>query len=203
MGNNLFRCVKSFQSTGKRDSKNRLCNEGILKLLAEGGAGGATITLDCLKKANCAIKLTALEHYVSYNCIIPFLTLLKSKNKGLQFKVEKDELSCDFKRLAILFPYSVHAKEHCFKVYGVDSAFLDGLEIKGQQRLMLKKYVPGIPLYSRLMFKRYFLSAISGRTLNNEMIIFAISINDSECSSNYDFLFDFLKENEVNYFINN
>ena len=170
----------------------------ILKLLAEGGVGSSEITVDCLKKANDAVKLSSLEHYISFSFISPFLDLLQVSNNGFKFKFEKDKNTMQFQRVAVLFPYSLHAKEHCFKVYGIDAAFLDGLAIKGKQRKELRKYVPTIPLQERIMFQKNFLSGISGRTLNNEMILYAVCISYNECSEDYDFLFDFLRENEVN-----
>ena len=160
---------------------------------------GMSVSLDCLKKANQAVKLSCLEHYVSFNYIFPFLQLLESLNPGLKFKLERDESTFQFKRVAILFPYSVCAIDYCFQVYGVDAAFIDGLEIKGKERRLLRQFVPNLlQTTARIMFQKNFLCAISGRTLNNEMIIFAICIGYSECTDDYNFLFQFVKDNGVN-----
>jgi hypothetical protein len=85
----------------KRSSKNRCSNSMLLKLLAEGGVGSSEITIDCLKKANDAVQLSSLEHYVSFNFIYPFLDLLKNNNNGFKFKFEKDKNTMQFQRVAV------------------------------------------------------------------------------------------------------
>jgi hypothetical protein len=176
----------------KRSHGNLISIDGMRNILAE---NGISVSADCIKKANAAAKLSPLEHYVSYNYLSP---LLMSQNPGFKFKLEKDDSNCEFKRVAVLFPYTIQAIQHCFKVYAVDAAFLDSLEIKGLSKKILYEYISALRnVEGRIMFAKTFLSCVSGRTINNEMIIYAICIGYSECSDDYNFLFDFMKENEV------
>ena len=111
----------------KKNRKNCLSNQSLLQALAE---TGVLVTVDCLKKSNELMKISPLEHYVSYNYISPFLELLNLENSGFKYKLERNESNFLFQRVAILLPYSVGALSHCFNVFGIDAAFLDGLEIK-------------------------------------------------------------------------
>lgn len=80
---------------------------------------------------------------------------------------------------------------------GVDCAFIEAIGIEGRQKTQLQKFVEGISDDMRLMFKRCFISGVSGKTLNNDMILFAIAISYGELSDDYSFLFSFLTDNEV------
>lgn len=84
--------------------------------------------------------------------------------------------------------------KHCYKIFGVDSAFLDGIEIPSNQIPELQAVVEGLPSDLRIMFQRGYITAITGRTFNNEMIVFAVCLNHGETIENYDFLFKFVLE---------
>ena len=103
-----------------------------------------------------------------------------------------------FQRLAILFPYSVTAMNHCFKIFGVDAAFLDGYQIKYREKRLISNFINSLPTnHLKLMFQKCFLIGISGRTLNNEMILFGFCISYAENSENYNYFFRFLTSNQV------
>lgn len=205
MKNPVFRAAKAVQSLQKNNHSNRLSIGGMRHILATSGFGNIPVSSDCLKKANNHIQLSSLEHCLSYNYLIPFLELLESHNPATKYKLVRNEVTFAFERVAFLFPHSITAINSCFNVYGVDTAHLDGLDIKGYQRRVLSKYFRQlIPDQSRLSFKKMYISALSGRTLNNNMILFAISIGYSEGKDDYDFLFKFLRDNGVfkeNYYL--
>ena len=60
------------------------------------------------------------------------------------------------------------------------------------QKTKLQEFVDGLSDEVDYTFKRCFISGISGRIFNNEMIVFAICIGYSECIEDYSFLFQFL-----------
>ena len=150
---------------------------------------------DCIKKANNLIKISPLEHYNSYKKLVPYLEEFQRLNPGFRFSLEHHQKDFSFERVAILFPYSKHAINYCYNVVGVDAAFLDAIKVYKNSEL--NRFITGLPFDLNLIFKRAYLTAMSGRTLNNQMIIFALSITYSESIENYNFLFKFLKDNEV------
>jgi hypothetical protein len=97
----------------------------------------------------------------------------------------------------VLLPYSVTSFEHCFKVVGIDAAFLDPLSVKGNQKRNLKEIFPELPDAVNIQFQQCFVIAVTGRTNNNEMILLALSICHSESKVNYKDLLKFLKDNGV------
>ena len=81
---------------------------------------------------------------------------------------------------------------------GVDSAFLDSYHLNNNQKKELEKFMDGLPDEDvRLKFKQGYISGLSGRTYNNEMILFAISISYGERKDNYNFFFKFLLDSGV------
>jgi len=157
-------------------------------------------TVDCVKKASTAIKISSLEHYNSYNKLIPFLEEYSRLNPGFKYRIEKHNTDYNFERVAILFNYSNEAIKYCYKAFGVDAAFTDEIGINGLHKKELQSFIEGIPDCD-VMFKRCFISGVSGRTMNNEMILFALCIGYSECIADYSFLFQFMTDNNVSYFI--
>jgi len=155
------------------------------------------VSEDCIKKANDLIKISSLEHYNSFNKLTPFLEEFSRLNPGFKFLIKKSDQDSNFEKVAILFSYSRQAINHCYKVVGVDSAFLGAIHIVGDQKNELSHFIEGIPMNLKIMFKRCHITGLSGRTLNNEMIVFAISIGYGETIENYNFLFKFLRDNEV------
>ena len=86
---------------------------------------------------------------------------------------------------------------HCFKVFGVDSAFLDTYKIKYRETEEISSFIKDLESKFSYIIQKCFLTGLSGRTLNNEMILFAFCISDAENSVNYDFFFKFLTANQV------
>jgi hypothetical protein len=125
MANKLFTGLKTLQSSQKNNHTNRLSSVAMQRIL------NLTVSIDVLKKANNESKISAIEHYISYCYIKPYLYLLHRTNPGFKYNIEWNSCTDEFERLAFLFPYSVQCMEHCFNVYGVDAAFLDGISIKG------------------------------------------------------------------------
>jgi hypothetical protein len=151
-----------------------------------------------IKQANINYQVSAYEHYTGYLKLIPYLQLFKSLNPGFMYCLEKHGSSNLFKRLALIFPYSIAASKHCFKVYGIDAAHISKFEIKCKQRHFLCKAIgKDFPKSARLRFSKCFIFALTGRTVNNEMILFGICIAECETMDNYDFFFQFLESNEV------
>jgi hypothetical protein len=123
--------MKKNESMQKRSKKNRCSVKSTMEALAVTGYGsGCFVSKDVIKKANQKFKLTAIDHVSSMSLLQPFLEEFARKNPGFKFDLEKDPVTHQFKRVAVLFPYSVIAMKHCFKVFGVDSAFLDTYKIK-------------------------------------------------------------------------
>jgi len=154
------------------------------------GLGKASI--DCIKKANDLITISAVEHYESYQYLSPFLKAFKNENNGFQYKIERDPLTYEFQRVAILFSYSVKAFKYCYKVLGVDASFCDSFPINGTQRKDLEKIVETLPFGIEVKFKQCCLIGLSGRTVNNEMIIFGFLVSYRETKEDYLFFFKFI-----------
>lgn len=189
----MFRTATSMQTLQKNCHKNRTSTDLLRSIVAVDFKNGEALpTKDVIKKANQSIKLTAKEHFDSYEKLSPFLHLFKELNPGFQYKIDREFDSDSYERVAILFPYSVNAIKNCYNIYGIDSAFLDGIEIPDSQIESIKEIVDGLPDDLRLMFQRGYISALTGRTYNNEMIIFAVCLNHGETTDNYDFLLDFV-----------
>lgn len=153
-----------------------------------------TLSNDVIKKANAIVKISSLEHFKSYEKLSPFLHLFKELNPGFQYKIGREPETFIYERVAILFSYSAHAMKNCYKVYGIDSAFLDSIDIPKYQLPELQEICEGLPLDAKVMFQKGHLFALTGRTYNNEMIVFALCTNHGETIDNYDFFFKFLLE---------
>lgn len=169
----------------------------MAEIMASNDVQSPEVSVNCLKIANRKILTSGAEHFKNFANINPYLMCFKERNPGFQYKIETD-VNNNFQRLAVLMSYSVLALPHCFQVVGVDAAFLDGYELKGDNELKeLRELTDSLPEGLRIAFKKGFLSAISGRTLENKMILFAFCIGYSECIEDYSFLFKFLNDNKV------
>ena len=202
MKNKVYRTIKKNESLQKNSRKGRISSKTAIETLAvAGNANNKLITIDCLKKANQLNKITGIEHASSMTLLYPFFEEFGRKNPGFKFELQKDPLTHEFERLAILFPYSVTAMNYCFKVFGVDTAFLDGYQIKYREKQMIGSIINNLnlPYKMKIMFKKCFLIGLSGRTLNNEMILFGFCICYAENIENYNFFFEFLTKNQVLY----
>ena len=203
MSTPIYQSLKNSQSKQKNSQKNRVSIEGTKNVIsiASNISIPSVISDNCMKRANQSYQISACEHYLGYSKLQPYLQLFKSLNPGFNFSIEKYEENNEFKRLAILFPYSISAAKHCFKVYGIDAAHIAHYEIKNRQREYLKQLVILLPKLTRIAFKKCYIFALTGRTVNNEMILFGLCISYSESMENYEFFFQFLQENEVNCII--
>ena len=73
----------------KRVSKGRISSKSTIETLSVSGYGfNRKITDDILKKANQAIKLTAIDHATSLTLLYPFLEEFALKNPGFQFHTQ-------------------------------------------------------------------------------------------------------------------
>ena len=98
-----------------------------------------------------------------------YLEVYKLKNPGFHYCLEKDSLEKDFKRVVILFPYSIKALDFCYSVVAIDAAFLDRIPIEGIYKKELQEFYNNISDKDNYVFKRSFIACLSGKTLNNEM----------------------------------
>lgn len=195
----IYQSVKNSESNRKNNKSDKNSIGGIQNAIAVNrhtSADNSIISVDCVKKANQKNSISAYEHFVGFSKLSPYLESFASLNPGFRYKLDKDKCSNEFKRLAILFPYSISAKQYCFKVYGIDAAHIGTHEVRAMERKILETLIDW-PFEMRIMFQKHFLFAVSGRTCNNEMILFAICIGLSECIADYEFFFQFLSDNGV------
>jgi hypothetical protein len=194
----IYNTLKNSESNRKNNKIGKVSLDGIVKTIAVSrhtSVEKSIISRDCIKKANVQNKISAYEHFTGFSKLSPYLEIFATLNPGFRYEIDKDANN-EFKRLALLFPYSISAKKYCYKVYGIDAAHVETHEIRNRERKLLEELI-NWPQEMRIMFEKYFLFAVTGRTINNEMIIFALGIGQSECIEDYEFLFKFLTDNEV------
>lgn len=196
----VYQSLKNCESNRKNSKNGKISIDGTINVVSvskQSSSDRTIISENRVKKANLKNKISSYEHIIGFSKLSPYLELFRSLNPGFQYQIEKSpETINEFKRLAVLFPYAIPAQKYCFKVYGIDAAHIQTHEIRKGERKDLEDLL-NWPPEMRIMFAKYFLFAVSGRTINNEMIIFALGIGHSECIEDYEFLFQFLTDNGV------
>lgn len=199
MSDPTYQCLKNAQSKRIRSPKNRLSIEGTKTILAATKhTFDSHYTEDVLKKANSATLLNAADHCLGFLKLCPYLETFEKDNPGFKYDLKTNQETLEFEKLALLLPYTLCVLDDCYKVYGVDTAFLDSYYITDREKILLiQEYLPNAPIEKDLMFKPTYITAVSGRTLNNEMIIFSVCFSYSESIETYSFLFEFLSREGV------
>lgn len=196
--NSNFKILKNNQSNLKKSTKGRNSTVALQQVVAN--ELHIKPSIDCIKKANADITLSILEHYNSFEKLVPFLEEYSRVNPGFKYLLKKHDTDNNFEKVAILFEYSTEAIKHCYKVVGIDAAFLDTIGIDSKEKKLLQKMFPNdIPDDMEISFHKCVIIGLSGRTMNNEMILLGLTISYSENCESYDFFFKFLSDNKVYY----
>jgi hypothetical protein len=83
MNNDSFQKLKQFETVKKRSRSNAISIQSMQCQLAEGCVKPSK---DQIKKTNSKYKISSLEHYKSFEKLIPFLEEYKNLNPGFQYK---------------------------------------------------------------------------------------------------------------------
>lgn len=150
-----------------------------------------------VKRANAMFKDTSEELIMAYNYLQPYLEKLEECQPTVAHKLERGENN-EFRRLGFLFPYSVKALPFCFNVVGVDTAHMALVVVDGIQTFQLQEMLDrdDITDETRNVQSKLYLTIVSGRTTNNEMLIFAYCLGYAENANDVMFFFKFLKDNK-------
>lgn len=152
--------------------------------------GSLAPTTDVVKKANKRLKFTPQEHLSTYQFILPMCEMAKEQNPNFCYDVTKDDKNV-FRRMAILFPFSKTALKCGFNVIGLDAAHMGTIMLGNLTSAQLEA-VGREDLIGRkgLMLSKLYLTLATGRTLNNEAIVYGYMLHHNENAND---LFYFLK----------
>lgn len=179
---------------GKLHSRTR---KGSIKVVKSSYAvhnGVAAPTTDVIKKANAMSKISVVELVESYNYILPFCEIAKEMNNDFCYDIRKDSGN-RINKMAVLFAHCKQMFQYCFPLLGLDTAHLPILKLKGITADLLEKIgrsdlVEG-PGY---VLRKMSLTFLTGRTANNEMIVFGYMIHHVECADDIKYFLMFMRD---------
>ena len=179
---------------GKLHSRTR---KGSIKVVKSSYAvhnGVAAPTTDVIKKANAMSKISVVELVESYNYILPFCEIAKEMNNDFCYDIRKDSGN-RINKMAVLFAHCKQMFQYCFPLLGLDTAHLPILKLKGITAELLEKIgrsdlVEG-PGY---VLRKMSLTFLTGRTANNEMIVFGYMIHHVECADDIKYFLMFMRD---------
>lgn len=183
------------QGSVKRNRATSIC---AIKAVIAASAGSGEPTTNAIKRANAAIKFSSKEHLESYGYLKPYCEVAKRLNADFMYSIEKNEKDI-FQRMAVLFPYSKTVLENSYEVLGVDAAHMKTELLKKLTTdEMVKLDLGDIDGSHGVMLKKSMLTFLTGRTLNNEMIVYGYMLGYSENSDNLRYFFQFLIDSGLN-----
>lgn len=152
-------------------------------------------TTDVVKKANKLLRYSTDEHLNSYKYLLPMCEIAKEQNSDFCFDVTKDEKNV-FRRMAILFPFSKKALECAFDVIGLDAAHMGTIllgRLSPQQLALIGRaeLVGG----QGFMLTKLWLTLVTGKTYNNEAIVYGYMLHHHENADDLFYFLTFLKAN--------
>lgn len=194
--NPVFLSLKS-QAHGSVKSSRETSTKSMQSAITA-GTGLVEPTVNAIKKANAAMKYSSQEHIESYNSLRPYCEVAKALNADFMYNIEKDGKDV-FQRMAVLFPYSKAVLKDSYNVVGIDAAhmkptLLNKLTVNDRVKLGLEDMDGSYGV----MLQKSMLTFLTGRTLNNEMIVYGYMLGYSENADNLNYFFKFLIDNGLN-----
>lgn len=185
----LYKSQRSAQV--KKRVKGSQQTSAVQQLLAVSGGCGPP-TVHAVKTANFLHKVSGSQHIDGYSLLIPYLELLQQENPSMRFSVERDDKGRFF-RMSLLLPYAIQAIENCFPIVGIDTAHMALVVLNGVSSLQLE-LAGDEPVAGRHVQEKLYVSLVSGRTLDNKMILYGYCLGYSENIEDLSYFFDFLQE---------
>ena len=131
---------------------------------------------------------------------------VKQLNDGVEYHYETQKDSSEFHRVVFIPSYAKHALQEdggCVNVIGIDSSHMYKTELKDSsedqevQQILATLFAQepgGGNNKVKLYLSKLTLTAVTGRTLENKQIIFAIGISYHESKDDIRYVLDFMKE---------
>ena len=160
--------------------------------------GAIAPTVDVVKKANAESKVSVVELIETYNYILPFCEIAKEMNSDFCYDIKKDSRN-RINKMAVLFPHCKKMFSSCFPLLGLDSAHLPVVKLKGLTEQLLEK-IERKDLIGKegFILKKASLTFLTGRTVNNEMIVLGYMIHPVECADDIEYFLQFMLDNGLN-----
>lgn len=153
------------------------------------GTVTAEPSVNAIKKANAAMKISSHEHIESYNYLRPYCEVAKTLNADFMYSIEKDGNDI-FQRMAVLLPYSKTVLRDSYNVVGIDAAHMKTeLLTKLTAEDLVKLGLEDAERSYGVMLKKTMVTFLTGRTLNNEMIVYGYMLGYSENADNLHYFF--------------
>ena len=159
--------------------------------------GVSAPTTDVVKKAN-AMSKVSLELVETYNYILSFCEIAKEMNPDFCYDIKKDSLN-RVNKMAVLFPHCKKMFPRCHPLLGLDSAHLPVVKLKDVTTELLEKVKRGdLVGKSGFILKKSYLTFLTGRTMNNEMIVFGYMIHPAESVDDIKYFLKFMLDSGLN-----
>ena len=126
-----------------------------------------------VKKAAALSRIQVEDQLGSFSLLEPFLELYKEQNPGAHYELRRNDITEEFNSLAFVFPYVKNCIEHEYlrRIFGLDVSHMKKISLQGD-----------------IIIRPMFLTVVSGRTLDNHMIVCGFAITFAECRDDIDFL---------------
>lgn len=164
-------------NAGSSFERRNMTSSKIISVLA---AEGIFCTVDKVKKACQLISRQNLEmHCESLQNIIPWLEIMKEKNHGFNYFVDRDPPYFTLKRIVCVMPYTAAMVGSIYlqKVMGLDSAFIKDILMTSEKCTVEDGDGNEV---KKAVFEGMKMILLSGKTCNNNMAILAFSLSFSE-----------------------
>jgi hypothetical protein len=147
-------------------------------------ANQVEVSIDVIKKACSESRITPEEHFRSFQLLEPFLDEFVHLNPGSAVDVDWDSDTQEFKGFAVVMPYVAKCieLEYSRPIYGLDVAHMKPVKVDN----------------GGVFLKPMYLTIISGRTLDNHMLICGFCVTFSESSEDIRYLYTVMVKAGVN-----
>jgi hypothetical protein len=174
----VFAPLRNSQSNIKRSGLSTATIQSALC-----AAGMPNSSVGAVKHAARQFGLKPLDHISSMGQLEAYLEEAKRLNPTLAYSLTKNPITKVFYRLSVLFPGGAAHLACCFRAVGLDSAHMDAVMLEGVTMAPINTAceTEGLERLGRQEMQQLTLTAVAGRTLNNEMIVFGYCLGYGEC----------------------
>jgi hypothetical protein len=161
LDNDSFGCMLSQKKTTKHPV--RVSSDSLADLMRTQGASIAP-NASAIKRAAASHRIQVLKHESSIQKMQTFLVLMKLRNPSMTYDYFMDADN-KFESVLIVMPGASAAWETCHKICSIDSAHGKDIVLDSSTHQFLKRFI---------------FTVASGYTVNNTMIVYAISVSYHE-----------------------
>ena len=142
---------------------------------------GVVASTSVVGKARKFVEMSGQDIMRSFASIEPLLLSTKEANPGLMYEVRQDADNT-LQSVVVMMPYTQEFFPYCMQVIGIDGCHTKPIQVSKQPKTFLQKMI---------------LTAITGRTANNENILYGFCLGYSEKAEDIGLLIELMRRNNV------